>query len=414
MASTAMDIADSDDGDEDAAFVSSTTAIASQWQKRRKVGVGDDDAVVAGGGDVAIVGEAVDLMKVAVVAGDAPAVDVGSGSESTSCSSSSGSGSRARYARAAARLQQRAGAAAAAAVLSAAAPLDVDEDDRVCEREVVLPTDFALRLQHEGDLVALMADTGTVISARPGTAGSTTGLHIAGRTTGTARAAWQLEQLHRDHVAQEELSTKMAAEEAVTARLEQLEIPSALMSRIMGANGKGLEEVREKCGGIMIALQPPSVSGGPLIAFIGPGQREYVLLAKRELTRRLNGEASPRRPHEAAAAPPAPVSPAVLAARPARQHEAAAAAPKAPAEEPLLKDFAGPSAQGSVLVPIAAPAEVVWRPPALGVELASGPPKSFGPTPSAVAAPLVAPALATPTAEAPAPASKQQPSMVFV
>jgi len=68
--------------------------------------------------------------------------------------------------------------------------------------------------------------------------------------------------------------------------MSKIEIPLQFMSAV-GPNGSDLPKVREKCGGIMIALMPPEVAGGPLVAHVGPGTRQQVLGAEGELKRRL-------------------------------------------------------------------------------------------------------------------------------
>jgi len=87
-------------------------------------------------------------------------------SESESGSTSSGDTSRSRS-RSRDRANKRLGAAAATALVTATIPFDVEECDRIVERELALPTAFAMQLQHEGGLVAVMADTGTVVGVTP-------------------------------------------------------------------------------------------------------------------------------------------------------------------------------------------------------------------------------------------------------
>lgn len=80
------------------------------------------------------------------------------GSESSSSSSSIGHKNR---------RNNTVGAAAATALLSSQAPLDIDEAERLIEKAISLPTAFAARLQHEGGMVAIMAEFSVNISVLP-------------------------------------------------------------------------------------------------------------------------------------------------------------------------------------------------------------------------------------------------------
>jgi len=273
-------------GERDVAFVGDLKVVnvGRAAAKRRRVAAPSDpcSATTNGDSDVAglIVGGTTPAAKGAMV------IDSGSESSSSSSSSDDRSRSRGRRVRTA---QERLGAAAGAAILTAAAPLDVDECDAIVERELSMPTDLAMELQHEGGLVAIMAETSTVIAAWPLPDTGRSVLRISGNGGGVGRAAWQLEQLREEHRSRQEAAAQVAEERDANERLEQLEIPPERMSAVVGPNGAHLAQIREKCGGIMIALQPSADPRGPLTAFIGPGRRASVLLAKRELQRRLDG-----------------------------------------------------------------------------------------------------------------------------
>eukprot|EP00929_Paragymnodinium_shiwhaense_P084526 TRINITY_DN45196_c0_g1_i1.p1 TRINITY_DN45196_c0_g1~~TRINITY_DN45196_c0_g1_i1.p1 ORF type:complete len:459 (-),score=98.07 TRINITY_DN45196_c0_g1_i1:140-1516(-) len=220
-------------------------------------------------------------------------VEVKSDSEDSSSSSSS-SGSRTR------RLsrQERLGAAAAAAVLSAAAPLDVDEAEKVTHTQITVPSKFAMRLQHEGGLIALMAETNTVIEVSPSAGDASKSVaRISGKPEQAGRATVRLQEMCKDEadndVAQVEAVKRRKREiEAALASgcdiSEELEVPSAHFQAVLGAGGRNsLSAVRERCGGVMIVVQPSMVPGGPLLAMIGPGKAQHVLRAKEELSNRL-------------------------------------------------------------------------------------------------------------------------------
>jgi hypothetical protein len=212
-----------------------------------------------------------------------PAVDVDSASES---SSSSSSRSRSRS-----RANKRLGAAAAAALVTASAPLDVDECEKIVERQLTLSTAFARQLQtNDVSLVAIMAETGSVIDISTQVQDSEqSSVKISGTISAVGRAAWQLEQLQAAHEEEDLAATKRAEREC----LEQLEIPSQHLNAIVGPNNVAIAEIRGRCDGIMIAMQPPSSPGDPVIAFIGPGLREHVLHAKKDLQSRLQALEGP-------------------------------------------------------------------------------------------------------------------------
>jgi len=206
-------------------------------------------------------------------------------SESESGSTSSGDTSRSRS-RSRDRANKRLGAAAATALVTATIPFDVEECDRIVERELALPTAFAMQLQHEGGLVAVMADTGTVVGVTPKDSQQSV-LSISGYADTVSRAIRHLEELYAAHVESERAAASAAAERAETENIEWLEIPVEYLSAVVGPNGSGIAEVRERCSGIMVALQPSTEPGGPMTAFIGPGCHESVLLAKHELRQRM-------------------------------------------------------------------------------------------------------------------------------
>jgi len=194
--------------------------------------------------------------------------------EDSSASSDSGSSSRSRSQ----RRNKSVGAAAATALLSAAEPLELDTAGVDVQRELILPTSFAAGLQHKGDLVAIMVETGSQISILPLEADpSKSVVRISGGAHAVGRATASVEVAHEDH------------KRALSAGpvLGRLEVPSAYLGPVVGANGEGLLEVREKCGGIMIALMPAEQPGGPTVAVLGPGDAVQVSNAERELRSRL-------------------------------------------------------------------------------------------------------------------------------
>merc|ERR1712048_419057 len=112
-----------------------------------------------------------------------------------------------------------------------------------------------------------MAETGAVIAAWPHPNDTLKSmLRISGTSTSVGRASWQLEQLHKEHIEREAMATKPVTEHVTQAIMEQIEIPAMHMSAV--TNASFLADVRDKCGGIMIALQPSLESGGPLLACI--------------------------------------------------------------------------------------------------------------------------------------------------
>ncbi|CAE7364615.1 aurkb-a, partial [Symbiodinium pilosum] len=140
-------------------------------------------------------------------------------------------------------------------------------------------TSFAGPLQHEGGLVAVMAESGASISAQQGATPTDTVVCVEGTGEAVDKAAAQIQQMF-DEFAEAERK-KVDSEQ-----MDQVEIPQKLLSATVGPNGSELPKVRESCGGVMIALMPPS-EGGHLTAFIGPGTSEQVQQAKEELLRRL-------------------------------------------------------------------------------------------------------------------------------
>eukprot|EP00927_Polykrikos_kofoidii_P038483 TRINITY_DN32840_c0_g1_i1.p1 TRINITY_DN32840_c0_g1~~TRINITY_DN32840_c0_g1_i1.p1 ORF type:complete len:469 (+),score=68.44 TRINITY_DN32840_c0_g1_i1:114-1409(+) len=218
------------------------------------------------------------------------ATSVDSGDDSSS-SSSSRSRSRQRVA----AVQRSGGAAAGAAIVSATAPLDVDEADRVEEREMFFPTTEAMHLEQEGCLITVMVESGACISMRPLPPGSdaedgnTSVIRFTGSTAAVTRAASEIVRMHRDLVQTHAETARSEAATAENSVLQQLNIPANLMSAIVGSDGSALGDIRMRCGGIMIALHPSEDLADQLTALIGPGPRESVFQAKRELQERLEG-----------------------------------------------------------------------------------------------------------------------------
>lgn len=216
---------------------------------------------------------------VAAVAGDACML-VNSDSDSDSSDSSSAR-SRSRERR------RNVGAAAAAALVTAAQPLDVDEDERLVDRSLVLPTEDVMQLHQEGSIVAVMALTGAVIGVTPGQDDLSRCLvRIVGTEGAVGKAGWELGQ-----VIQALKEKRVAAEaEAFLAdmeKVEELRIPSRYVSAVIGNNGCDLPAIRSRCGGIMIAVAPPAETGGEFLVCMGPGDSQHVDAALRELTERL-------------------------------------------------------------------------------------------------------------------------------
>jgi len=115
-----------------------------------------------------------------------------------------------------------------------------------------------------------MAETGTDISVIPASGGESR-IRVCGTIDGVGKAAWQLKELHKEQ--QEKKAFK-----SVHALIEELHI----LSRVTSSR---LADIRQRCGSVMIAMTPSS--GGAMTAYIGPGEREYVFLAKRELNKCL-------------------------------------------------------------------------------------------------------------------------------
>ncbi|CAE7760312.1 aurkb-a [Symbiodinium microadriaticum] len=179
-------------------------------------------------------------------------------------------------------LKRRGGAAAAAALLSQSAPVDVDEASRLVSRTLSFPTSFAGPLQHEGGLVAVMAESGANISVQQGASPTDTAVCVEGTSEAVGKAAVQIQQMFDDFTEAEKKAKLLADSE----HMDQVEIPQKVLSAAVGPNGSDLPKVRERCGGVMIALMPPS-EGGHLTAFIGPGTAEQVKQAKEELLGRV-------------------------------------------------------------------------------------------------------------------------------
>merc|ERR1712216_793374 len=150
------------------------------------------------------------------------------------------------------------------------------------EQELTLPTAFAMQFQHGGDIVAIMAETGTVIGVSPLETGNST-LSISGKSAAVKQASWQVEQLNAAHMEEERVASRLV--EAPV--LEYFEFPRELMNEIVGPNGSAIVELRERCGGIMIAMQPPTCEHGSMTAVIGPGRKADANSAKEELARRV-------------------------------------------------------------------------------------------------------------------------------
>lgn len=199
------------------------------------------------------------------------AIDIDSGSEDSS-SSSSNARSRSRGRR------QQLGAAAAAAVVTASAPWDIEETEKVSHREVLLPTALAMEMQHAGGFVALMSDTGSVIGLSPQDGGMCQ-VKISGTPGSIAKTVWQLEQLEQQHAAAASAAAAAETPEQDMSHMEQLLVPASCL----GAVSAALLKVRERCGGIMIAVEPKGTPCGAFVASIGPGLRADVLRAQAEL-----------------------------------------------------------------------------------------------------------------------------------
>lgn len=196
--------------------------------------------------------------------------------ESDSESSSSSGRSRSR------ERKQQVGAAAATALLTSTQPLDIDEAERLIEQELAMPTSFAVRLQHEGGAVALMAEHGVNMTIKPrDDMPEESIISIAGTALAVGRT---LSALELEYTKEQQAKALAAEMEEIMA---QVAIPSEHMSATIGANGSALAEVRARCGGLMIALQPSETPGGPFTAHIGPGQRRHVVKAEKELRERL-------------------------------------------------------------------------------------------------------------------------------
>jgi len=206
-------------------------------------------------------------------AAPADVVEIVSDSDSSSSDSDSSSRSRSR------QRSKRVGAAAATALMTSFEPLDIDKAESLEERELVLPTSFAAPLQHEGGTVAIMVETGAQISILPRNEDPNESVvRIVGSAHAVGRAVTSIELAHKRH-------QQVAAPAAQV--LAQVEIPAQHFNAVVGPSGEGIAEVRKKCDGIMIAVQPPEQPGAPLTAFIGPSDKEQVARAEREIRERL-------------------------------------------------------------------------------------------------------------------------------
>lgn len=266
-----------EDLEEEATFVGGAAAVSLEGPGSARPGPDDGVEVTQADG--------VEVTK-AVLNLDAKAIDIDSGSESSSSSSSGRSRS----------VRGRAGAAAAAALVTAAAPVDIDEEEKVVERVLELPNEFAMQLQSEGGVIEVMASTGTVINIAPGAnSGAKSSLRVAGTAGAVGRAVWELERL----LAAEEQRKKTAAEEEARREasgwIEELEIPGKSYGAVVGPGQSAIQEIREQCDGVMIALMPPRESDGVLVACVGPGAKTAVQRALEALRKRLVSASDPRK-----------------------------------------------------------------------------------------------------------------------
>lgn len=232
-------------------------------------------------GDVKVTGVKVARVRSAKAAVDreTSVVDIGSDSDSSS-SSSDTRRSRSRSVR-----NKRTGAAAATALLTSHDPLDIDEAERVIVRELVLPTRFAAQLQCEGGAVAIMVEMGVDISVLPREADpNESALLISGTRHSVGRAAAELGLQHAAFLKGEEAEAQAREKAKDCAQvIASVELPSEHAILVLNSNGALVRELRAKCGGLMIALQPSEKPGGPLTVFIGPGDRAQVAKAEQEL-----------------------------------------------------------------------------------------------------------------------------------
>uniref|UniRef100_A0A6T0TN26 K Homology domain-containing protein n=1 Tax=Alexandrium monilatum TaxID=311494 RepID=A0A6T0TN26_9DINO len=259
-----MDVADLEVADADSPEVPLASA--------RATGV----LVASGGGGAGVLGGRAEIADPRVqAAAEADVVEIGSDSTDGSSDSDSSSRSRSR------QRSKRVGAAAATALMTSVQPLDIDEVERVVERLLVLPTGFAAPLQHRGGVVAIMVETGAQVCVAPREEDPNESVvSISGSAHAVGRAVSSIELAHARH--------KEAEAAAPTAQvLAQLEIPAHHLNSVVGPSGEGIAEVRRKCAGIMIAVQPSEQPGGPVTAFIGPSDKEQVARAKHELRERL-------------------------------------------------------------------------------------------------------------------------------
>ncbi|CAE7215270.1 aurkb-a [Symbiodinium sp. CCMP2592] len=116
-----------------------------------------------------------------------------------------------------------------------------------------------------------MTESGANISVQQGATPTDTAVCVEGTSEAVGKAAVQIQQMFDDFTEAEKKAKMLADSE----HMDQVEIPQKLLSAAVGPNGSDLPKVRERCGGVMIALMPPS-EGGHLTAFIGPGTVEQV------------------------------------------------------------------------------------------------------------------------------------------
>eukprot|EP00933_Yihiella_yeosuensis_P073867 TRINITY_DN8264_c0_g1_i1.p1 TRINITY_DN8264_c0_g1~~TRINITY_DN8264_c0_g1_i1.p1 ORF type:complete len:418 (+),score=127.09 TRINITY_DN8264_c0_g1_i1:68-1321(+) len=250
-------------------------AIAAAASRRRTAAAAVAASAASAAAEPASASGAKGSKRKAVDSVDAEAdvmFQVNSDSES---SSSSGSSS--------ARRKQRSGAAAAAALLTSQQALDIDEEERLIDRELRLPTAFAARWQHEGGMVAIMAELAVNISVLPSGDPKESLVRIAGTSNVVGKAVSDVQQVFNSFQEEE----KQKKEKAESEKMGKVQVPSKLMSAVCGPNGSSLPEVRKKCGGVMLAMMPPDTPGGPLTVHIGPGTRAQISLVEKELRSRI-------------------------------------------------------------------------------------------------------------------------------
>lgn len=231
--------------------------------------------------DVRVTGVKSAAAQVVVADGEAAGVlNVESDSDSSGSSSASSVGRRSRS-----RSRQRnkqVGAVAATALLTAQEPLDLEEAERIVEHVLTMPTSFAARLQNEGGAVAIMVEMGVTIDISPQEADPNQSvLRISGTAHAVGRATSEVQLLY-DSDAKEARRAKDAVQ-----TMAQVEVPGEEVNVVLGRNSALVAELRARCGGVMIALQPSERPGGPLTVFIGPGPACQVAKAEKELRESL-------------------------------------------------------------------------------------------------------------------------------